>query len=204
MQVFDIQYFGNINYYSTLVKAENATICLNDAWYKMGFLNRCWILGANGKMELSIPVKGGRNQHSILKEVEIDYTQNWQKQHIRAIMTSYSKSPFYEYYFPRVAEMLNTNFQFLWELNLVILQQSCKWLKHPTPNILEHPLNFSLAQNSMKDFRKNYLPKNMSQFPTFKPYNQVFSNKFEFVPHLSILDLFFCEGPNAKQILVTV
>ena len=34
-----------------------------------------------------------------------------------------------------------------------------------------------------------------------RPYQQVFSGKHGFLPNLSILDLLFNEGPNARNIL---
>jgi hypothetical protein len=40
--------------------------------------------------------------------------------------------------------------------------------------------------------------------PTYitKPYQQVFSNKQDFVPNLSILDLIFNVGPQSKSFLL--
>lgn len=203
MQLFDLQYFGNFNYYFKLLNNTNNTILLYDEWYKMGFLNRCWVLGANKRLELTVPIVGGRNQHSQIGLVKIDYTQTWQKNHIRAIMTSYAKSPFFEFYYPEVEKILKTKFEFLWELNAAILQQTCKWLKHSTPTILHEPLNLFEDHDSTLDFRKQFIPKKMVQLPTLATYNQVFMNKHGFVPHLSILDLLFCEGPRAKQILTS-
>ncbi len=201
IQIFDYQYFGSVNYYSNLFKAQNPQIYTQNHWYKMGFLNRCWILGANGKLELTVPVVGGRNQNSLLSEVQIDYRESWQKKHIRAIVTSYSKSPFFEFYFPDVEKILETKFQFLWELNETILKITCAWLKHPAPNFLHQPLNLLQEEYSIQNFGNKFIPKKMGQFPTLATYNQVFMNKFGFVPSLSILDLLFCEGPLAKQIL---
>jgi hypothetical protein len=35
----------------------------------------------------------------------------------------------------------------------------------------------------------------------FAPYIQVWSEKFDFIPNLSILDLLFCSGPEARSVL---
>lgn len=43
----------------------------------------------------------------------------------------------------------------------------------------------------------------ISGTPAFAPYWQVFSDRFPFAPNLSVIDLLFCEGPEAKNILLS-
>ncbi len=52
------------------------------------------------------------------------------------------------------------------------------------------------------DWRNRLLPKTIqSMFPEPPKYRQVFMDRTGFIPHLSILDLLFCEGKNALNIL---
>ena len=52
-----------------------------------------------------------------------------------------------------------------------------------------------------KDLRNVIHPKKtntvLSQLGLEKPYFQVFSRKYGFMPDLSIIDLLFCEGPDS-------
>ncbi|MES1224575.1 MAG: WbqC family protein [Bacteroidota bacterium] len=50
------------------------------------------------------------------------------------------------------------------------------------------------------DFRNRLLPKNYVQFDGVT-YRQLFEERTGFLPNLSILDLLFCEGKKANELL---
>ena len=53
------------------------------------------------------------------------------------------------------------------------------------------------------DATDNYLvPKNSQALPSPIIYHQMFSDRHGFQPNLSILDLIFMEGPEAKYLLI--
>lgn len=202
MQIFDSQYFGNFNYYISLLKHSNNKINLYQNWYKMSFLNRCVIVGSNGLINLTVPVVGGRNQKLVFGEVEINYNQDWQRQHYHAILSCYSKSPFFEYYSEWMSDFYNMQFKYLCEMNDCILQKICSVYKINTPENLAEPLNFSGSNLSVQDRSKMWLPNNYEQVGQIIKYPQVFEDRIGFKPNLSILDVLFCIGPTAKQYFV--
>ena len=52
------------------------------------------------------------------------------------------------------------------------------------------------------DWRNKLSPNSIqTRFPEPPRYSQVFMDRVGFIPHLSILDLLFCEGKNARIIL---
>jgi hypothetical protein len=52
------------------------------------------------------------------------------------------------------------------------------------------------------DWRNKLTPKSIQTgFPNPVRYHQVFEERIGFIPHVSILDLLFCEGKNARHIL---
>jgi len=58
------------------------------------------------------------------------------------------------------------------------------------------------ADNQYLDWRNKLLPKSIDQeFPEPIRYRQVFEDRLGFIPHLSILDLLFCEGRRTVEIL---
>ncbi len=53
------------------------------------------------------------------------------------------------------------------------------------------------------DLRSKVLPQTINQvFPEPVRYTQVFEDRLGFVPNCSVLDLIFCEGKNAGQLLL--
>ena len=69
------------------------------------------------------------------------------------------------------------------------------------------PISYGLTNSFVKkydddfdDWRNKILPKNYTDFNAIK-YRQVFEERTGFLPNLSVLDLLFCEGKNAKDLL---
>ncbi|MDE3144336.1 MAG: WbqC family protein [Bacteroidota bacterium] len=194
------QYFGCVNYYSNLYKFSNILIEQYESWQKMSFRNRCVILGANGLIDLTVPLENGREQKKMIRDVKIDNHTLWQKQHWRSISSCYGKSAFFEFYKDWLESFYEKKFVYLFDMDLEILF----WLKSLLKIKAEIEMTDSFIkkyQEDIVDLRNKWLPKNFQSSPNKICYNQVFEAKQAFQPNLSILDILFCEGPNAKNIL---
>ncbi len=200
-QIIDNQYFGSINYYSTLFKFLNTEIELFDNYQKMSFRNRCIVVGSNGLVHLSIPVVGGRNKKQLMRDVKIDYSQAWQRQHIKTITSCYGKAPFYEYYINDIEKLIKCQSIFLVDFNWEIML----WLKR----IIQIPTEISFTENFIAEYnsknivdnRNKWLPNKFIIDEDVIKYQQVFEDKIGFQKNVSIIDLLFCEGSNAKNLL---
>lgn len=201
IQIIDSQYFGCINYYKSLFNYTNSIIEVCDSFQKMSFRNRCTLVGSNGLVDLSIPVVGGRNKKQLMRDVKIDYSQQWQQQHIKTIGSCYGKSPFFEYFIFDIEKMLKCQYDFLIDLN----DATFLWAK----KVIQLSNNISFSEDFLRDYlvqdiadnRNKFLPKNFQQESESAIYLQVFEERIGFQPNLSILDILFCEGPNAKHLL---
>ncbi|MBS1627354.1 MAG: WbqC family protein [Bacteroidetes bacterium] len=197
--ILDNQYFGCINYYLILFKNRYAKIEQYDRWQKASFRNRCAVATANGMLYLTVPVESGRNQKTVFKEVKIDYLHNWQQQHWRTLISAYNKSPFFEYYQSGLEKLLHKKHNFLFDLDVEILNWVIKTLKVEI-NISYTELYEKKYSNEIIDYRNEWLPKNFQQKNNIIQYTQVFEKQTGFIPNLSILDLLFNEGPNTINI----
>ena len=92
-------YFPSIQYIRALIKAKEATFTLESNYQKQTYRNRCSIYGANGKLNLIIPIQHTkRDGHQKDKAVKIMWEENWQKLHWRSLSSAYRSSPFFEFY----------------------------------------------------------------------------------------------------------
>ncbi|WP_299462607.1 WbqC family protein [uncultured Microscilla sp.] len=199
--VLDLQYFPCIAYFVQWLKYPKVCIDIHENYEKQSYRNRCYIMLANKVACLSVPVvKGNRKQ--LYKDLQIDYDQKWLVQHWRSISSAYGKAPFYEYFADDFHNILHKRPRYLVDLNLELLTKCLKLLKMPesfdlSNNYinLNHTEGFREGRSAIHP-KKGFQPD--GQYGTFN-YAQVFGKQF--VPNLSVLDLLFCEGPNAGFIL---
>ena len=194
-------YFGPVNWYAKFFQFKNIVIERHENYIRQSWRNRCRIIGPNGIQDLVVPVHA-RN-HTPVQEVEIDYSENWQKRHWGTIKAAYGQSPFFDFYKDKIAEFFTEKKTgYLIEHNTFILQKIFLLLKLN--------MNFSFTGNfeenprHIADLRAIISPKTKFQDENFIPirYPQVFEERHVFVPGLSMLDLLFCCGPESKEILV--
>jgi len=199
MILFDLQYFPPITYFSALYNQSYVYLDIYESYRKMSFRNRCQIAGADGIVSLSIPLKQGRNQLAAVNLVEISNSENWQARHFKSICSVYNRSPFFEYYADELNAIYQLRVERLAEWNLVCLD----WLHLK----LEWPAKIRFTDSAIaygtpgwEDHRNLVLPKNHDLWQPVK-YRQVFEEKTGFLPNLSVLDLIFNTGNEAKELL---
>lgn len=203
MTVLSSSYFGNIQYFSKFLW-DDILIEQYENYTKQSYRNRCDILSANGTISLIVPTIKKHGQKILMKDIEIDYSMSWQKQHFRSIISAYGNSPYFEYYIDKIEPIFVKNERFLIDLNQKTTEISCDILK--LNNKLQYTNRYTEKYEiSGMDYREVLSPKLSKQKSDDTyieiEYYQVFSDKMEFKKNLSILDLILCEGPNAKTIL---
>ena len=198
--VIENQYFSCVNYYSSLFVHSDIKIEACEHYRKMSFRNRCVVAGSNGLINLSVPLENGRDQKGMIKEIRIDNWDKWQRQHWHTIFSCYGNSPFFEFYGDEVEKLFLKKFDYLFDLNMEMLNWLTKTIKLPGQISLTDTFCKSYP-SEVDDARNRWLPKNFQQEKNPIRYTQVFEEKIKFQPNLSILDLLFCEGPQTAFIL---
>lgn len=198
MTILPITYLGSADYFAHLLD-EKCVIDIGENWIRQTARNRLDILTANGPATLTIPVHGyGRNSDGGIKiatkDIRIDNSKNWQHRHWASIVSAYRSSPFFDHYRERFEPIFTArSWDFLCDLNLELLQIVLSVFKIPAPLISETYIEASAGD---ADFRGKKALRNVRPAPD---YVQVFSDRFPFVPGLSVVDLLFCEGPAAAE-----
>lgn len=174
-------------------------ICINKAakFVKSSFYNRCYLMGANGLLRLSIPLRYGRDSQHCFAQVYGDDKQRWKAIHWRSIVSAYKHAPYFEYYAPYFEEFyIRQGHENIFDFNLEILQVILQLLSvNIKISILNYPHDFNQTESLLM-----LSPKAFS-FPALPEYQQVFMERHGFYSNLSSLDLLFNLGPKAKDYL---
>ncbi len=201
--IFSSAYFPPIDYFSALLSGKIVFLEGMESYQKQSYRNRCRIFSADGVMELSVPIIKG-NLHPNIRDVKIDYSKPWLQQHKRALISSYNSSPFFEYYKDELFEILDSKIEFLFDLNTELIVRILDDMQIGKEIVITS--DYINQYGETMDYRATIHPKRDSPIFTdnkkLKPYYQIFSDKYGFKPNLSILDLLFCEGPNALTFLI--
>lgn len=192
-------YFPPIQYFHEIANSDVILLERHENYIKQSYRNRCKILSANGVQTLSIPIKKKSGQKTKILDTRIDYSENWQSVHFKAIATAYQKSPFYEFYIDAFMKFFKNKYKFLFDFNRQIIETLISEIE------LDKKINFTDKYENLcpdkTDLRNIIHPKSKKNDFSCKKYQQVFNNKFNFVDNLSIIDLLFNEGTNTYSFL---
>src|SRR5579872_25126 len=142
--IIDLQYFPSIILFESLNKFSNIVFEQCEYYQKMSFRNRCQIVGAEGMINLSVPLVKGRDQKAFIKDVRISDRQPWQAQHWKTISSCYSRSPWFEFYRDDLEELYKKPFDFLLDWN----RDCWEWAL----GVLKMPVSVSLT----REYREEY------------------------------------------------
>lgn len=135
-----------------------------------------------------------------VSEVKLFNESKWQDNHWKTIVSLYGRSPFFEYFEHLIKPLFETEYEYLHAFNTAGVSL--------INNILGLQLTLTTTDEYLKtyppeilDTRSALLPQN-NLSPDMPAYYQVFAERCGFLADCSILDLLFCEGNYAKEILL--
>ena len=199
VEVLSTAYFPPISYFSLLLRGE-ILLEAHENYQKQSWRNRCNILTANGIEALQVPVvhNGGTFRHPI-SEIRVDWSRPWLERQKRALDSAYMSSAYFEHYRDALYAVLDERPERLWDLNLSIINFFLRAFGYSEVDVSGMTTDFVGATVDIHPKHHDEVWDTLtadSSTPLGKPYFQVFSQKFGFVPNLSILDYLFNEGPS--------
>ena len=158
-------------------------------YHKQSPRNHFEILCANGRQKITFGIKSNQGIKTPLQEVYLD-DGDWARSAIRSIQSAYGKSAFYFFYQHELEDMMASFPQ----QKLVDVHQTIhQWLQR---------YGMVPAWPEMGEVTQVItIEKKWEITSPILSYHQVFQDRFTFQNDLSILDLMFNLGPEAKSYL---
>lgn len=200
--VLSTAYFPPVEYFMAAAVTGSILIEAQESYVKQSYRNRCRIYACDGVLSLTVPVSMPENSRGISTAV-VDYSKPWLQQHERAIVSAYRTSAFFEYYQDDIFPILESRPAGLLDLNMALTLRLL--------DLLGIRCSVSLTEEYRQSYGPEFLDLRDALHPKktvpeifrdrLRPYYQVFSAKFGFIPGLSAVDLLFNEGPDALSYL---
>ena len=204
MNILSLTYLGNIQWFSKLCFSE-CLIDVDEHYVKQSYRNRCDILTANGPASLTVNTVRTSNWNKVsVRDTRIDYSKRWQHLHWQSLVSAYRNSPYFDHYASEFEPFYHKHYDFLLDFDMGLLETVLR-LVGSDVEIKISDKYIDHISSDMSDWRNGISDKPRLSRPdpefTAEPYWQVFSDRMDFVPNLSIVDLLFCEGPGALDII---
>jgi len=198
MTILSTTYFGPVQWYYELNRADCIKIEQWESFQKQTYRNRCVVATEAGTQTLTVPVEHDGGSRCI-RDTRISDHGNWRHLHWQALASAYGESPFFDYYADDVRPFFERRWTYLLDYEMEITRKMCELLDL-------RPASIGLTENFVSDYghgaddkRNAITPKPRADKPRTafeaKPYYQVYGSRHGFLPNLSVLDLLFNEGP---------
>ena len=181
---FPSYYLAPISYYARLAHETSVRIDLDEPYSKQTLRNRCYIASPNGPLALTIPVVKFVPYHTPMRDIRISDHGDWRHLHWNALVSSYRRTPFFEYYADDFAPFYEKKWEFLVDYNQALQDLVCEEIGLMANGQIQMTNDKGLTTNGQR------------------PYYQLFSDRNGFMPDLSIVDLLFNLGPEALLYLL--
>jgi hypothetical protein len=187
---------------------------------KHDWRNRNRIKTGSGPAWISVPVRFSLSAPTPIDRTPVVYNANWQKKHTRSIDMAYRSSPYYQLYQQDLLDIINTRFETISELNVNLIQWIMRQLRIETPirfsrefsptgnktDMLIETLKqvgatdylcgpASRAYLETKKFRAAGIRVEYKSYD-YQDYPQLHG---PFEPNISVIDLLFNCGPDARR-----
>jgi hypothetical protein len=199
MTILPLTYLGSTAWFARLV-AGGCVVDIHENWVKQTARNRLDIVTANGPATLTIPVHA-YGAKIATKDVRIDNSKRWQHVHWGSLVASYRNSPFFDHYAERFAPFYERRFEWLVDFNVELTRTMIATLG-VKEDVLKISEKYVEAGANDTDLRSKKALRPECETLHLPTYTQVFADRMEFAPCVSIIDLLLCESaPQALDLL---
>ena len=189
---------------------------------KNSYQNRCKIKTSQGAKWLTVPVLQRGHFGQATNDVQIEKNRHWALKHLRTITQNYSRAPFFDFLLHLIEPALNTEWDYLAELNIELISRIAEALGIGAQMFKASDLGVAGSRSELLcsicqrlgaseylsgpsgrdylDIRSFEAQEIKVSYHSFKPQNhaQLYG---DFIPGLSVVDLLANCGPGSKDFL---
>lgn len=196
-------YLPPVQYFTKLYAAPTVYLETYEHYVKQTYRNRAVIAAANGPLALTLPVEHDGGTKPLTRDIRLSDHGNWRHLHWTALTSAYERSPYFFYYADDFRAIYERPYRFLVDFNEALVSLILSLLDL-TPHIVPTTSYADATALGALDLRETIRPKlpyadDVAFTPA--PYYQVFAARHGFLPNLSIADLLFNMGPEARLVL---
>lgn len=201
-------------------------VFLDDVQYtKRDWRSRNKIKTPAGPGWLTLPVKTKSRFTQLIKDAELDNSQNWAKKHLKTIKMDYSRAPYFKMLYPKIEEIYNCSWNLLHDIDIALIKLLMKELglerkllqssemQIPVKKIAKERIIAMCKAVEATHFYNGATGRTIYDYKYFEEHNivlefqeyqhpvyqQLWGN---FAPYLSVIDLIFNHGPKSLDILL--
>ncbi len=198
-------------------------VIYDDVQYdRRSWRNRNRLKTPDGPVWITVPVEQKGKFDQIIRDVRIDNTRPWRKKHLGTVETFYKKAPYFETLFPEFRDLIDRDWEYLWRLDVALIEWLNRVIGIDTPLILacdlevrgeksERLLNICKKLGADEYYSgaaaRHYLDVGMFDKAGIEVYYQEYVHPTypqlhgEFISHLSALDLVMIAAPETLRII---
>lgn len=184
--------------WSAISQNQEVWIEKNENYQKKGYRNKMILLSSSKRLIFSIPLVKGKNKQMSITDVSIAYDEDWILHLSKTLQSSYGSAPYFHFIYHDIMRIFGKKHKFLWNLNTELFAWVLQFM-NLTIDLKYTESYIKVYDRSVLDLRNLNTAHLQSQVQ--KPYAQISNYLINFEPNLSILDLLFCMGPEAKTYL---
>lgn len=214
-----------LGFFDLMLNAD-VFVIFDDVQYTVrDWRNRNRIKTPGGILWLTVPVKGPHLREKLIRDIEIDTSQDWRKNHLRSLETFYKKAACFEEIRDLLREIYDKDHMYLIDADMDFMLKIQGYLSIGSDIVLSseipstgkkdekllsickhlHATHY-LSGDAARDYLREPLfasERIVVQWHDYSHpyYSQLWMREQGFISHLSIVDLLFNHGPDSLAIL---
>jgi hypothetical protein len=195
------QYIPSVEYFAHWKHHGLLLLEREEHYQKRTWRNKTAIQSPDLPLELTVPLRKGKNNQTPITEVRIAYDTPWQKHHLHSLKTAYGKTAYIEELLPGLEQLYQVPFDTLWNLNIDFIHFITSFLHGAWP--LAYTSVFRPHYEDLDIDLRSGVPcgHSLTTFRHFPEYPQVQRIHKTHQSNLCILDALCHLGPETTDYL---